>query len=169
MGAVDFNDKMCRLDKDKTRHTHTRCMCGTTASVSRGHFSRRSSLRRNSGSTNARETSGKSPPKSSTSWLVTLATDTCLKRGRPSTAVTLPSRITQSSHFPVKGEGVDHVCAEKHCSYKMANPTTTYAENRHKKVTTSIHGERHMLGVYILYLLQVQGKSIIICACMMHT
>ena len=64
----------------------------------------------------------------------------CLKRGRPSTALTLPTRITQSSHFPVKGEGVDHwclVCAEKHSSNKKANPTTTYGENHNKKVKTS--------------------------------
>ena len=50
-------------------------------------------------------------------------------------------RITQSSNFLVKGEGVDHlyvVCAEKHNHYKRVNPTTTYAENPNEKMKTSL-------------------------------
>ena len=46
MGAVDFNDKM---------------VCVKRPQVSRARFSMRSSLRRNSGHTDARETSGSSP------------------------------------------------------------------------------------------------------------
>ena len=55
------------------RYAHTSGMCGSIASVSRGHSSMHLLSRRNSGPTDERETSGNSPSKSSTSWLVTVA------------------------------------------------------------------------------------------------
>ena len=50
------------------------------------------------------------------------------KRGRSSTAVDPPARITDTTHMPVKGEGKDHVCvvcSEKHNRYKHIHPGST--------------------------------------------
>ena len=136
MGAVDFNDKMCRLDK--TRRTYKWYVRIDRKCVAWALFN--AFVIEEKFRAHGRKRDFRQFTVEVIHQLVGDSRFRCLKRGRPSTAVTLPSRITQSSHFPVKGEGVDHlcvVCAEKHHRYKRANPTSTYAENPNKKVKTS--------------------------------
>lgn len=64
------------------------------------------------------------------------------KRGRPSSATTsqLESRIVDVSHFPVRGEGKDHVCVvcnAKHKDFLKRNGGVSYQDNPHKRCKTT--------------------------------
>ena len=136
MGAVDYNDKMCRIDKSRRTYKwyvriDRKCVAWAlfNAFVIEGKF---------------REHGRKRDFRDFTieviHQLVGENRFRSKKRGRSSTAVDPPARITDTTHMPVKGEGKDHVCvvcSEKHNRYKRIHPDTTYTNNPHKKVKTS--------------------------------
>ena len=66
--------------------------------------------------------------------------------GRPRSAATASlQRLDGKNHWPVKGEGRDHVCAvcnKHHRDYNEQHPGTHYSENPHKRRKASMKCEK---------------------------
>ena len=127
MGAVDLNDKMCRLDKSRrTYKWYVRVDCKCVAWALYSAYVIESKFRVHGPTHDFRtftldvihQLIGTNRFRS--------------RQGRPTTAVALPARMTDTTHFPVRGDGKDHgcvVCADKHRRYQKAHPTALYSQN----------------------------------------
>ena len=136
MGAVDLNDKMCRLDKSRRTYKwyvrlDRKCVAWALYNAYvieakfRAHGPRREF--RHFTLEVVHQLIGENRFRS--------------RPGRSTDAVALPAHMTDTTHLPVKGVGKDHgcvVCAEKHRRHQMSHPTATYAQNPHKRVKTSM-------------------------------